>query len=224
MSEPRRANWIPLVSLSLKIGIVLALGYAAYDYFTRPAVGERQARRESPLQADLYVHPKRTHIGSYSTAQRLVGMELWTKEGWRWATEPGGRRLEPLEKVVPTRVATRGDELRLAFQRDGRTESVQIGGAGRVWVDEIFFIEEPRELYSHWTEEDWERIARGEAWAGMSEMQAIFSLGAGRPVDVSPGGETRIVEFAGRPEAPALLIRFRKGIADEVNETDAPRR
>jgi hypothetical protein len=50
----------------------------------------------------------------------------------------------------------------------------------------------------------------------MSEIQAIFSIGYGRPVDVSPGGKTRIVEFPGRPDAAPAVITFRDGIAAEI--------
>ena len=218
MSEPDRKAWVPLVSLSLKIGLVFAIAYAGYDYLTRPGAdaGDAGERRESPLQADLYVHPSKTYIAAYSSADKLVGMDLWTKEGWRWSVEPGDRLLGPLEKVTPTRVYERGGDLRLELEKDGQVSSLTIGTGGRVFVDEIFFIEDPRELYGHWTEDDWERVLNHEAWVGMSEHQAIFSLGYGRPLDVSPGGKTRIVEFPGRPEGDPVVITFRDGIASEV--------
>lgn len=218
MAAPNESSWRPLISLSLKIGLALAVSYAAYDYFTRPGAGDGEAARqeESPLQADFYVHPSKTHISSYATADKLVGMDLWTREGWRWTVEPGDRLLAPLEKVTPTRVYEQDDELRIAFEKDGRPSSLAIGIGGRVFVDEIFFIEDPRELYGHWSEEDWERVEDHEAWIGMSEFQAAFSLGYGRPIDVSPGGQTRIVEFPGRPDAEPVTITFRSGIAAEV--------
>jgi hypothetical protein len=210
--------WMPLVSLSLKIGLALAVAYAAYDYFTRPGgeAGEAEQRAESPLQADFYVYPAKTHISSYATAGKLVGMELWTKEGWRWSVEPGERLLAPLEKVTPERVYEQGGELRIAFEKDNEPSWLAVGAGGSVYVDEVFFIEEPRALYDHWTEQDWQRVEAHEAWPGMSEFQAIFSLGYGRPVDVSPGGKTRIVEFAGRPGAEPVTITFRDGMATEV--------
>ena len=218
MAATDQAAWRPLVSLSLKVGLALAVAYAAYDYFTRPGAdsGEVEQRRESPLQADLYVLPYKTHISSYATADKLVGMELWTKEGWRWVLEPDERMLAPLEKITPTRVYQQDGELRIAFEKDGKPSWLAVGSGGRVFVDEIFFIEDPKELYSHWTDEDWARVENHEAWVGMSEFQAIFSLGFGRPIDVSPGGKTRIVEFPGPPEREPVTITFRDGIASEV--------
>ncbi|MEZ5391768.1 MAG: hypothetical protein R2724_02565 [Bryobacterales bacterium] len=218
MSELQEKPWVPLVSLSLKVGLALALAYVAYDYFSRPDTGEEAAEQtqESPLQADLYVYPAKTNISTYETAQRLVGMDLWTKEGWRWTVEPGDRLLAPLEKVVPTRVYEHDGELRIEFDKDDKKSWLGIGVGGRVFVDEIFFIEDPEELDGHWTEQDWERVRNHEAWTGMSEHQAIFSLGYGRPVDVSPNGKTRIVEFPGRPDAEPVVITFRDGVASEV--------
>ncbi len=218
MDEPQERAWVPLVALSLKIGLAIAVAYAAYDYFTRPGAGggEAEQQQETLLQEDFYVYPSKTHITSYATADKLVGMELWTKEGWRWAAEPGERLLAPLEKVEPTRVYQHDGELRIEFDHDGEPRWLMVGAGGSVFVDEIFFIEDPTELYGHWSEQDWERVENHEAWVGMSEFQAIFSLGYGRPVDVSPGGKTRIVEFAGRPEAEPVTITFRDGIASEV--------
>ena len=77
MAAANEKPWMPLVSLSLKIGLVFALAYAAYDYFTRPGAGGGAVaeRKESPLQADLYVHPSKTHISSYGTAGKLNGLD-----------------------------------------------------------------------------------------------------------------------------------------------------
>ena len=218
MSETREKPWLAIVSVSLKIGLVLALAYVAYDYLTRPGAGggAPPERRETPLQADQYVHPSKTNISTYASAKRLEEMDLWIKEGWRRSAEPGERLLGPLEKVTPTRVYEQDGELRIAFDKDGKPSWLAVGEGGRVFVDDIFFIEDPAKLYAHWSEEDWRRVRKHETWIGMSEMQAIFSLGYGRPLDVSPGGQTRIVEFPGRPEKEPAVITFRDGIATEV--------
>jgi hypothetical protein len=218
MFDATEKPWVAVVSVSLKIGLVLALAYVAYDYVTRPGVGAGAppGRRETPLQADQYVHPSKTNISTYASAKRLEGMELWIKEGWRRAAEPGERLLGPLERVTPTRVYEQDGELRIAFEKDGKASWLAVGEDRRVFVDDIFFIEDPIELYAHWSEEDWRRVRNHETWIGMSEMQAIFSLGYGRPLDVSPGGQTRIVEFPGRPKEKPAVITFRAGTATEI--------
>jgi hypothetical protein len=218
MSETSSKPWMPLVSLSLKVGLALAVAYAAYDYFTRPGAsgGQPKKEKETPLQADLYVHPSKTHITRYASAQKLVGMDLWAKEGWRWPVEPGARLLGPLEHVKPTRVFEQDGELRIAFEKDGQASWMAVGSGGRVFVDDIFFTEKPEELYKHWPEQDWQRVRSHETWMGMSEMQAIFSLGYGRPLDASPGGQTRIVEFPGPPGGKPVVITFRNWLATEI--------
>lgn len=218
-------EWVTYVSLSLKIGLVFALGYVAYDYATRPsAEPAAQAQQEEPLHEDLYVHPIPTNITRYATADRLVGMDLWVKAGWTLAAEPGEQWLAPLEKLTPTRVFERGGDLWIGFERNGKPAELAVGKAGRVYVDDLFFAEDPRELYDHWSEESWEKVAAGEVSPGMSEFQAAFALGAGVPSRVSPGGATRVVNYRAREnvDLPPLQITFVDGRAQTIEPLAAP--
>jgi hypothetical protein len=45
------------------------------------------------------------------------------------------------------------------------------------FTDEIFFYDDPHELYKHWGPAMWQHIDRHEAVLGMSENQAMMSLG-----------------------------------------------
>ena len=45
--------------------------------------------------------------------------------------------------------------------------------------DEIFFIEDPRELYKHWSTEVWEAVDEHRVLPGMNELQTSFALGLG---------------------------------------------
>ena len=212
-------EWVGYVSISLKVGIVLALAYVAFDYATRPgAEPVEEARQEEPLHEDLYVYPLKTNITRYETADRLVGMELWVKAGWTLVAEPGEQRLGPIEKVVPTRVFERDGDLLIGFERDGKPATLVVGKAGRVYVDDIFFAQDPRELYDHWSDESWAKVEAGEVEPGMSEYQVAFALGAGVPSRVSPGGSTRIVEYRAREAAglPAVQVTFREGRAESI--------
>ena len=212
-------EWVSYVSVSLKIALALAVGYVAFDWLTRPSVGPSDAEvRERPLQADLYVVPPKTNITRYATAQRLVGMDLWVRGGWGLAAQPGDRWLAPLEKITPTRVFERDGDLLIRFEKAGRPAELVVGKGGAVYVDELLFSKDPRELYGHWSEETWKKIEAGEAEPGMSEFQVGFALGSGTPVDVSPGGATRVVEYRAREVAGLAPMRvvFRGGIADTV--------
>ena len=123
------------------------------------------------------------------------------KEGYRWSYDPGERLFEPLERIVPKSVAVAGDEVRLVFDKDGHEASFVIGSPTRVFVDDIFFVKDPRELYDHWTEEMWLKAANGEVEVGMSEIQVGFALGVGEVVRQSPGAATRILEYKQCAEA-----------------------
>jgi hypothetical protein len=55
------------------------------------------------------------------------------------------------------------------------------GGDFKIYSDDIFFIEDPRELYKHWGADVWKTIDAHEVQAGMSELQASFAIGLGVP-------------------------------------------
>lgn len=217
-------EWVTYVSVMLKVGLVLALGYVAFDYATRPGAGPAvEVRQEEPLHEDLYVHPKRTNVTRYSTAKRLVGQELWVKAGWSLTAEPGEQWLGPIEKIVPTRVFERNGDLLIEFEREGKPANLVVGRAGAVYVDDLFLAEDPRELYNHWSDESWEKIGAGVVEPGMSEFQVTFALGAGAPTRISPGGSTRVVEYRAREAVglPAFEVTFRGGRADTITQLPA---
>ena len=71
------------------------------------------------------------------------------------------------------------------FSLDGKSYAVPIGaekgGDFKIYSDEIFFIEDPRDLYKHWPADVWQKIDAHEVQAGMSELQASFAIGLGMP-------------------------------------------
>ncbi|MBI1354173.1 MAG: hypothetical protein GC160_07490 [Acidobacteria bacterium] len=212
-------EWVGYVSVSLKVALVLAVGYVAFDWFTRPSAAPVETQvEEKPLQEDLYVVPPKTNIASYATAKKLVGMDLWVRAGWALTAQPGDRLLPPLAKITPKKVFQRDGALWLGFFLDSQSAEVMVGNGGVVYVDDIFFSKDPKELYSHWSEQDWQKIEAGQAEPGMSETQVNFALGAGAASRVSPGGATRIVEYRAREAAglEPLRVTFRDWIAQSV--------
>lgn len=212
-------EWVTYVSLSLKIGLALAVGYVAFDYFSRPGADPAlETRTEEPLHEDLYVHPLKTNITSYATASRLVGMDLWVQAGWSLAAEPGEQWLKPLEKITPTRVFERDGDMLIEFEREGRKARLAVGRSGRIYVDDVFFAQDPRELYDHWSEESWAKVEAGEVEVGMSETQVFFALGAGGVTRTSPGGSTRVLEFRAREVAglKPMRVTFQEGRAELI--------
>lgn len=216
-NEPR--DWVTTVSVLLKITLVVCVVYVAGVFLERHWREPLGPEEQEPVRfhEDLYVHPVRTHISSFKTAQsKLPGMDLWVREGWRWELEPSGRQLEPLEKVTPKRVFRRDGEVWIELEQGG---SLPVTMGGRFVVDDIFFSQNPRELYDHWSDEEWAMVERHEVEEGMSETQVGFALGFGRVISSSGGSPpARVVEYTAGEEAGVepMRVRFRDYQAVEI--------
>jgi hypothetical protein len=54
------------------------------------------------------------------------------------------------------------------------------------FTDEIFFYDDPHQLYKHWGTAMWEHVDKHEPVLGMSENQAMMALGQ----VITPHGDT----------------------------------
>jgi len=193
-----KGDWTIVVGVALKVALGLSLLYVGGVFLQRhwqkTAIPEKAP--EKVFQEDLYVHVPKSHIGSPSSAKRrLPGMDLWVQQGYRWAYQPGDKLFRPIEKVTPTRVFESGGQTHIAFEREGREHTFAVSGGGRFFIDDVFYIRDPRELYDHWPEEDWAKIEAQEIELGMSEFQVTFALGFGELVNQSRDGNVRTLEF-----------------------------
>ena len=86
-------------------------------------------------------------------------------------------------------------------------------------ANDIFFFEDPHELYKHWPPDIWSAIDQHQAKAGMSELQATFALGTNMSADSGEFGN-RTIEFAnaGKP----VTVTFEKNKAVTVTPGKAP--
>ena len=194
------SEWFYWVRLSIKFALVFGALYVGYHLYERNRIASMGRDKPEPkrieLPKDAFAFVPKSYVTDLESARRkLIGKPLWIKEGYRWPYQPGGKLFGPLEKIVPKSVGIRGAEAVLTFDRDGRESWVAIGTAQRVYVDDMFFIKDPKEIYDHWTEEMWTRAGAGEVEVGMSEIQIGFALGVGELVRQSPGGATRIVDY-----------------------------
>jgi hypothetical protein len=86
-------------------------------------------------------------------------------------------------------------------------------GAYEFLTDEIFFYDDPHVLYKHWGPEMWAHVDKHEAVLGMSENEAMMSLGQ----VINPHGDTvgeRSVTYDndGKP----VTIEFEKNKAVKI--------
>ncbi|MFZ1132242.1 MAG: hypothetical protein WBV31_06745 [Terriglobales bacterium] len=190
----------------LVIAIVLAGGRAAYVVYERREAMKDDAKsapaRETALKADYYVTPKKLHPYDLKSARQLIEQPVWVKVGYQLTCYPYdvGRHkadfghavgtLLPLQKLAIQDVVTDTSpqapgikQVLAVFSQEGKSYAVPIGaeqgGDFKIYSDDIFFIEDPRDLYKHWPADVWKKIDAHEVQAGMSELQASFAIGLG---------------------------------------------
>jgi hypothetical protein len=77
----------------------------------------------------------------------------------------------------------------------------------------MFFVEDPHDLYKHWSADVWQAVERHEVKPGMNELQADFAIGLGIAKG-SGDSEEKAVNYSngGKP----FSVTYRKGKAVEV--------
>jgi hypothetical protein len=222
----------------LAVAIVLAGGRAAYIVYERREAMKEDAkpRQETALKADYYVSPKKVHAYDLKSARQFTEQPVWVKYGYQLTYYPydSKRRkadfgheagvLLPLQKLeiqdVVADVAPQAPENKqvlACFSLDGKSYAVPIGAEKgsdfKLRADDIFFIEDPHDLYKHWPADVWKKIDAHEVQAGMSELQASFSIGAGVPEGSGDYG-SRTLHYANGGKA--LVITFQNDKAVEI--------
>ena len=222
----------------LAIAIVLAGGRAAYIVYERHEAMKEDAKpkQEMTLKADYYVTPKTVHAYDLKSARQFTEQPVWVKYGYQLTYYPYDSKrhktdfgheagvLLPLQKLaiqdVVTDVAPQapGNKQVLAcFSLDGKNYAVPIGAEKgsdfKLRANDIFFIEDPHDLYRHWPADVWKKIDAHEVQSGMSELQATFAIGSGIPEGSGDYG-SRTLHYAngGKP----LVITFQNDKAVEI--------
>jgi hypothetical protein len=222
----------------LAIAIVLAGGRAAYIVYERHEAMKEDAKpkQEMTLKADYYVTPKTVHAYDLKSARQFTEQPVWVKYGYQLTYYPYDSKrhktdfgheagvLLPLQKLTIQDVVTDvappapGNKQVLAcFSLDGKNYAVPIGAEKgsdfKLRANDIFFIEDPHDLYRHWPADVWKKIDAHEVQSGMSELQATFAIGSGIPEGSGDYG-SRTLHYAngGKP----LVITFQNDKAVEI--------
>jgi len=207
-----------VVQRILTLALIGSGVYLAVE-FVRRAPDRRGVRPKPaplPLSPDYWVLPPKSYVRDLRSARELIGKPLWVREGYRWTCSPGEGTLGPMERVVVKRPFRRGKDVWLELEREGGRCGVPVSTGDSFFPDEIFLIRDPREVYKHWTAEDWKRIAERRVQAGMTETQITFALGYGILVrELSrPGDEHRVVDHIGGQ--PRARVTYQYGVARKV--------
>jgi len=219
--------------------IVLAGGRAAYIVYERHEAmkADSTPKIETALKADYYVTPRKLRPYDLKSAHQLTEQPVWVKLGYQLTYYPFNRErrktdfaheagtLSPLQKlaiedvvtdVSPQAPGTR--QVMACFSLDGKEYAVPIGaekdGDFKIYSDDIFFIEDPHELYKHWPGDIWKKIDAHEVEAGMSELQTNFAIGMGVPEGSGGDYGSRTLHYpdGGKP----MVITFQNDKAVDI--------
>jgi hypothetical protein len=232
------------IQLALIFALLVAAGRAGYILYDRhqetvAAEKQKKAQNVGYSNPDYYVTPKKLYPYDLKSAKEITKQPVWTKEGYRYTYYPyrAGKvdfdhkagLLLPIERLEIKDVITatiRGENRRqvmAAFQKDGQSYAVPIGfeseGQYKIYSDEMFYVEDPHELYKHWAAEAWQSVDQHEMKTGMTEMQGVFALGMGIP-DSGVTDYEKIVRYpnGGNP----LVIIYHNGKAAEIKPGAPP--
>ena len=103
------------------------------------------------------------------------------------------------------------------FEKEGKSFAVPIGfesdGQYKIYSDEMFYVEDPHDLYKHWPADVWQSVQQHEVKPGMNELQADFAVGMGVP-DAGASSDEKTVHYpnGGKP----LVVTYRGGKAAEI--------
>jgi hypothetical protein len=218
---------IAIVVTGIRLGLI---------FYQRHQDNARPVKKEAPpLNPDYYVNIKKLYPYDLKSAKQLTRQPVWVKVGYFYpfylydaasrhtdfSREAG--KLLPLQKLeikdVVSSVSpkTGGLQVLAVFKDGGKFYSAPIGndsgGDFKFYSDDMFFIEDPHQLYKHWSADIWQAIDQHQVKAGMNELQADFAIGIGL-LDSGSGSVDKTLNYpnGGRP----ITISFRDGKAAEI--------
>jgi hypothetical protein len=231
-SEAKQRIQVALVLAMVVAG--LRTTYVLYQRHEDNVKAEKQklARDAGYSNPDYYVTPKKLYPYDPKSAMQLTLQPVWVKEGYRYTYysydlvqkhvnfDHEAGLLLPLEKLAIKDVVTavpsaKGRKQVMAlFEKDGKGYAVPIGFEAdeqyKIYSDEMFYVEDPRDLYKHWSVDVWQAIEHHEVKPGMNTLQADFAIGMGIPD--SGGSYERTLRYANGGKPMVIVFRDDKAV------------
>jgi hypothetical protein len=227
-------EWRKRIQVTLVVFMVLALarvGIILYERNHEPELPKSELSSSSSYKVTLddYVTPHKLYPYDLRSAREAVGKTVWVRSGNQlpyYSYSAASRSadvarkaglLGPLEKLEIKDVIAqtiRGQKQVLAvFTKEGAAAeyAVAIGktssGTYDFFVNDVFFIDDPHQLYNHWPAQVWNAVDHHQVKPGMNELQAGFALGTNirvsageygnRSVQYLNGDQSTMVSFSG---------------------------
>jgi len=235
------------IQLALVVAMLVAAARGGYIFYQRhedqvAAEKLKQARNVGYSNPDYYVTPKKLYPYDLKSARQLTRQPVWVKEGYRYTYyryDPATGHVDfdheeglllPIEQLAIKNVMSatppgpgQRRQVMAVFQKEGKNCAVPIGfeadGQFTIYSDEMFFIEDPHELYKHWPADVWHAVEQHEVKPGMNELQADFAIGMGVP----DPGDTAYAKTVRYPDGgKPVVVVYHDGKAAEINPAPGP--
>ncbi len=184
----------------------------AYDLKTARELTQQPVWVRDGYRYVYYPFDPRTHrtdfahdAGTLAPIEKLQITDVVLNAAPRAPLRPGQVRARPNEQ-----------QMIAVFEKQGREFAVPIGveenGEYQINADEMFYLQDPHQLYKHWPAGVWQAIEEHQVRPGMNELQVSFALGYGVPQPSQ--GDTKVVNYpnGGHP----VEVTFRDGKAAEI--------
>jgi hypothetical protein len=238
-SRSRVSKFFQIVLLVALVAAAVRLSFVVRERL-RPAVKKPKVTRRA-LPREAYVTPRKLHAYDLASARELTRQPVWVQEGYRYSYypyDPARRRadfsreaglLGPIEELritsvvaQPTPHRANHHQILAAFDKDGRHFAVPVGtesgGSFQIYADQMFFYEDPHQLYSFWPGQVWDAIRRHQVTPGMNEIQADFAVGMGVPQPARTDPNEKVVKYPNGGHF--LTVTYLKGRAVKIKERD----
>ena len=226
-----------VVQLILAFTLVAAAIRLGWIYHERHTPAPNLTTKPAALDPDYYVVPRKLYAYDVKTARAgMAGHPAWVREGYKFTYyrfdsarkhadfAHGAGLLAPLEKleildVVQTPPPSAGElpQIVAVFQKDGREFAVPFGARRgddyTLYADDMFFFDNPHQLYRHWSSQVWQAVDSHRVLPGMNEIQASFALGMVIPQSTGGASEKTAVYPNG---GNRTTVVFRGGKAAEI--------
>jgi hypothetical protein len=176
---------------------------------------------ERNLTADEVVQPRKLYIDDLKSARTLKGKTVWMMAGNVMDYYPySAHRVNFADKVgvlpgiqalniqdVVTQSAPAGAVSRIphgnaqvlaVFEEPGSAKEFAMpvgylqGNDSKFYCDDLFYYDDPHQLYKHWPTEIWQAVDAHQAKPGMNELQVTMALGNIQQSDSSNYGNRTV--------------------------------
>ncbi len=218
------------IQIFLIVGMLVAgirLGIIFYERH-EDALEQTKKRVAPPLNPDYYVTPKKLYPYDLKSAKQLMNQPVWVKVGYAYpyyTYDPATHRTDfaheagkllPIQKLEIKGVVTgvspkdpRERQVLAVFDQAGKHYAAPIGtesdGDYKLYSDDMLFIEDPHQLYKHWSADVWQAVDQHQVKPGMSELEADFAVGIGllesgadsidKTLDYPNGGKPLVISY-----------------------------